>query len=906
MKKVVIIFVVFAILFSGFTFSALASSSNEVEIQSQSISIAEPDDNMVNSMYLYVDEYYYDINSAINVIIYTSFSSEISNITFNFDGFELVDNYEMVGSEIHFSVLYRSPAENPYFECNVTLDSGITLTSKLFGIIREGMIFVDPHAHFLAENAYEYYLKNNSDEVENDIIQETVADDFVNISDEESLEQNSLINPDVTIEGKISWTDFGGQIHPLRFCKIQINRAIYVGDTHTSDIYLLETYTDENGEFSFQYVNDLIDGISNLSIKVYAQGYDIDVRDSYNNLYSNTIYRTSWAGLGNVEDGYHDLGEYTYNINTAADEEYNFFWRTLHISQAAVCASTYYEAMKNCDVEDVDIIYPHTESNDGCFYRGSEKTIYIIGDTSTITLQSYASWDIITHEYGHHVANCEGIDDSPGDWHGMNVDMAEHYRSHFDGTATGCDDKCALLNNSSEYKFEKSECKEKGVAIAWAEGFATFFGELSQQYFYDEYISQYTNEQKPLNFANSIYEAYNLVNPLSMEVIGSDLMYRRESCEFSVLCILYDIFDNDNSEDFDLFSMDHQSMWDCVINSNAKTLYEFIEYFKSTRTNTGDIAHLGRLLNEYHYTPVEITMSSIGTECPSITFVASYYPLSPHFSTRKFKVNFYDYAYNLIGSTPIQDMTLNSTNRCTTTISEELWHDIINYETTFYMSISAYEYDVDTDNPNGHEYVTGYESKLSLYTTNNIYTILDYAMEPTDDLADTGYNWYKFTAPLTEEYIFETTGSADTYGEIFSELVIGQSISNRILYDDDNGDSLNFKLVYSMKKGDTIYIRVRRYDWLKFGEYTLTISSTKHTHSYTDYYEVDGATYHKAYCFCGAYRQEYHEFLSIPTGNRCKYCSYFVRNIPVIKQDIVDIITNETQNKVYLKEDEYA
>lgn len=87
--------------------------------------------------------------------------------------------------------------------------------------------------------------------------------------------------------------------------------------------------------------------------------------------------------------------------------------------------------------------------------------------------------------------------------------------------------------------------------------------------------------------------------------------------------------------------------------------------------------------------------------------------------------------------------------------------------------------------------------------------------------------WYKFTAPSNGEYIFETTGNTDTYGEIFNSPVAGKTYTGLIVENDDSGDKNNFRIIHQMNEGTTVYIRVRGYNWHATGTFNFYIRNVK-------------------------------------------------------------------------------
>ena len=84
--------------------------------------------------------------------------------------------------------------------------------------------------------------------------------------------------------------------------------------------------------------------------------------------------------------------------------------------------------------------------------------------------------------------------------------------------------------------------------------------------------------------------------------------------------------------------------------------------------------------------------------------------------------------------------------------------------------------------------------------------------------------WYKFTAPVTANYRFESSGNVDTYGELFSRIVPDGTTYDRVTYNDDGGPSSNFSISYSLNKDDVIYVRVRGYNYTKTGTFSIKVS----------------------------------------------------------------------------------
>ena len=82
-----------------------------------------------------------------------------------------------------------------------------------------------------------------------------------------------------------------------------------------------------------------------------------------------------------------------------------------------------------------------------------------------------------------------------------------------------------------------------------------------------------------------------------------------------------------------------------------------------------------------------------------------------------------------------------------------------------------------------------------------------------------------FTPEYTHEYIFQSTGTRDTYGYIYD------ANDNVLAADDDSGGSGQFKITYTLNAGVTYYLGVRWYSDSNSG--TIPVLLTYGIHSYT-------------------------------------------------------------------------
>lgn len=100
--------------------------------------------------------------------------------------------------------------------------------------------------------------------------------------------------------------------------------------------------------------------------------------------------------------------------------EYNDFGRAQQVSQALIYADKYAEIINGAELSPIIAYYPAKKT----YYNYVTKKIRITGRGSDL---DYADWDVIMHEYGHHVASEFNIDDSPGLPHVSSENLADKY-----------------------------------------------------------------------------------------------------------------------------------------------------------------------------------------------------------------------------------------------------------------------------------------------------------------------------------------------------------------------------------------------------------------------------------------------------------------------------------------------
>ena len=88
------------------------------------------------------------------------------------------------------------------------------------------------------------------------------------------------------------------------------------------------------------------------------------------------------------------------------------------------------------------------------------------------------------------------------------------------------------------------------------------------------------------------------------------------------------------------------------------------------------------------------------------------------------------------------------------------------------------------------------------------------------------YDFFKVSMTAGTRYTFETTGSMDTYGELFNSASTNRS--GLVAYNDDadGSNNRNFRIEYRPSSSGTYYLRVRAYSVGTSGSYTLAYRSS--------------------------------------------------------------------------------
>ena len=484
-----------------------------------------------------------------NVVFSYSVSSgeNIVDFTYSGNGFNIisVELDEDIESRIVVELSCISNLDEYTFDIFVSLEDGQEVVASLFAIKNDYGVFI---SEVSLDNARERCYKYA---IENDILTEEQAanlfmESYKGTAEESVTVEYTTTNMSTNVStmsagsetriycGYLQWLDDNNVSHPLRKVQVEIYKNIGI-----IPILLDTTNTNDDGYFEFSIPVE-----TDTFLKIFAGDSNAMVKTGL--LGAEYYYESdlSYGAPVGVVSTYHS----TFSMD-------NDLGKAFQISQAVLTARDYAWAMMGEMPTDVSVVYPydgeiedtHDPSNtNGCSYNNLLKTIKITGrhPVDHSYPHSYASWDVIMHEYGHHIQHEFEIIDHPGGKH-----------------------------DSSQNNADVRGNKDEGIRLAWAESWPTVFSLMAQQYFQIHLLDIDT-------VANSSYTAYNEVN-YNIETTSIRL---GEACERSIMAVLWDLYDNVNDE-YDTISLGHAEWWNATtkninnLKSKSKTFSDFINHF---------------------------------------------------------------------------------------------------------------------------------------------------------------------------------------------------------------------------------------------------------------------------------------------------------------------------------------
>lgn len=743
-----------------------------------------------------IDKFSYDLDDIIEIPFVLESDSQIENINSICEGVKEIKAPYIDKDNIFISIVISDKFECVKYTLIAELSNGVKIESSIYGVIEDNKLYINCNSFFGAKDIYwaeklSDCTEENYNKIHNEYIIYLKNANFGALKESTYIVEEKEIKAtksgdDTFVSGIIQWYDDWGQAHPLQNIKLDIMDEDG-GFFGWFDSKVGTTYTDEYGEYYFGFHNR--SGGCNIYINIYAAGVNFVIKTGAGNDY---VLRT--------DTNYGVATGSTTIINLDIVNGYDIT-QAFQISQAINVSARFAKEMSGITMPNVTVKYPHNETNPGCFYRKIENTIYIIGNKNYNfvyeghILYSYASWDVIQHEYNHHVQHYFGLSNSHGGWHdGKN--MYDHYMKHYTSGTTRC-----LVNGNITCAHPSSEnAKEYAINLAYAEAWSSIVGAISQQYA----IENFNLDSNIKTVGDTTYTSYNsLILDYEALVVGG------EAYEESICSFLWDLYDPAN-EDYDELNLGYVGFWNLTVNGGAKNVSELVNYFNVLYPSFYYASKLGSLLSVYGIAASDLEFSINSNNLPTINWNPN--GTSQNLQNNSFDVIFYDYYMSEI-------LRINTTSS-SISLSKEQWDEVCySFGTKFYVTILSYQ----TGNP-----ITG-----------GYYSDFIECIKPEEsictDIFISGNNRYQeqiiMIRPnlfINYQIFFDTSGNKviQTFGCKDTKLYLYSLEGNLLISNDDAGYATNAFINFNFTANIGYILSIKFYNPNDFGEIKFGIIQT--------------------------------------------------------------------------------
>ncbi len=380
-------------------------------------------------------------------------------------------------------------------------------------------------------------------------------------------------NEDTYVSGMVNWTTLDNHVLPIREMLIELYDR---NDDWFGDTLLGSAISDELGFYSIAFQNNdtIFDHYgSDIYIKIYAGDGNIQVRGAFpssNHQDSRYAVDTKYKVLNDITTG----GSYTINETITMVDTSNEFreraCQAIQISQALVVARSYAAEQMGYQPDALDVWYPWNSG--GCYYRAFSKEMYIpFLKSDDSDYYTYESWDVIMHEYGHHIQYQIGLQN-----------IWDDIKSYIENRDTSYHN--SKRNDADLYG------KDVGIKLAWTESWPTVFGLIAQS------VYHYKDIYNVPTVRDSLYTSYN---GLDYDLESADIRLG-EACERSIMAVLWDIYDSGRDDNDDIY-LGADKWWNITTISGTYTFSAFVQNFYNRYSDL--TSQLGENLEYYKMCP---------------------------------------------------------------------------------------------------------------------------------------------------------------------------------------------------------------------------------------------------------------------------------------------------------------
>lgn len=392
--------------------------------------------------------------------------------------------------------------------------------------------------------------------------------------------------------GYLKWTDAEGGVHPLIGAKVQI--------TISGSWWSATQYTNNLGYYNISYNDIWYIGSGRPTVTVYTGGENVKVTTLDNLLYSKS----------NEFDGSSGDWPFSYTFSPENDGDMG---KSMMIFQGAYNFAE--EAKRLNDGSAISFCnFKYPGSTKGSFYNNG--TVYISAkERDNLKVPHYyAAWDVLGHEYGHHIQNYFDLCDNPGGTHLASGNIIDYKITETD-------------EDTGELLYDLEQAKNIGLRLSWAESWPTYWSTVAQSHFSDDL--------KSINTVGDL--AYVSANGVNYEIDRYDYTTRGDADELTIQNILYKLYSS-KTDSFDRFSLGEETLWNLVKNNKPSTFSDFVSALYNAGYDKNDI---GLLLGKYNVITSSMTVFDNFLDTRPV-FTWSSYMGSNYIRFNSFELSFID------------------------------------------------------------------------------------------------------------------------------------------------------------------------------------------------------------------------------------------------------------------------
>ncbi len=578
---------------------------------------------------------------------------------------------------------------------------------------------------------------------------------IISFEDNPSYVDDSIISPTAigvvgSVSGTLKWTDDSGKTHPLVGARVKV--------TISGSWWSSTTYTNSTGYYNISYNDIWYIGSGKPTVHIYADGESVSV--SYNGIYEKTNEFSGSSG---------DF-VYSYTFNPTSDGDMG---KAMHLLQAGINYANYIEELNGgTPITKCTFNYPSNPEK-GCYYDGANNVFISSKSNAEGFPTSYASWDVIGHEYGHHVQKCFGIAANPGGTHIINHNVI--------------DDQYNKKNTDGSNKYTLNEAKDRGLRLAWGEGWPTFWSTVAQSTFSEDIKTINTvGDLRYSTYQNFYYD----IDTYDAKTNGVSYEYLGDADEIAITSILYKLY-SPTKDEYDSFSISDKELWTITVASKPHYFSQFVQALYNYGYNPHE---LGKLLSKYVIAISDITISNNSLDDYPI-FNWSTYMGSEYLFYNNFDLAFVDSNGNEIFK---KSNIISTGNKCQYALTKDEWVKIISSNgNTYYVYVIARQ----TNNyTSGNYYSEYFEFEKPKKTSETIFLDNIRYYEKSFIIAPDSAWYFTINFAQSGYKMIQTFSTADTRMWLYD--------SDRItIIDSDDDDGYDFNaLIYKKLDANKDYV----------------------------------------------------------------------------------------------------